>query len=74
VTVSVPVEEIAREAVAFDLRKAASKVALTVVLLLPYLLGWTTRKVVLAVAFVGTAVVIGWREAGSARGGADERP
>lgn len=57
---SIPVEQIDKEARKLD----PAKVALTVLVFLPFLIGWTARKAWLVVAWMGAAVLLGWREAG----------
>jgi hypothetical protein len=58
-TISIPVEEISKEAAKLDPRK----VAVTILVVVPFMLGWTVRKLWLALAFLWTAAVVGWREA-----------
>jgi hypothetical protein len=64
---TIPVEEISAEARQVDVRKAlfaAARLLWTLVLAVPYALGWTLRKVWLGLVMLRTALVIGWREAG----------
>lgn len=76
---TIPVGRIEAEAQArqLDARQALLAVVRllwTVVLAVPYVLGWTLRKLWLGLAMLGTAAVVGWREAArprSAEGGAD---
>lgn len=60
---NIPVEQINAEARKLD----PVKVALTALVLVPFLLGWTARKVWLLLAWTWTAVLAGWREAGRPR-------
>jgi hypothetical protein len=50
-----------------------AKVALTLLMVLPYVLGWTARKICklvwLVVSVLWTAMVVGWRDAGGEHGG-----
>jgi hypothetical protein len=69
---AIPVERINTEARQLD----PATVALTVLLFVPFVLGWTTRKVWMVLAWLWTAVVVGWQEAGrprQAEAGADDR-
>jgi hypothetical protein len=72
VALTIPVGEIQAEAHAqrIDVRGAllrAVRVLVTLLLAVPYVLGWTVRKVVLGVVMLGTAAAVGWREAGRPR-------
>ncbi|WP_405149451.1 hypothetical protein OG589_14575 [Sphaerisporangium sp. NBC_01403] len=81
---TIPVEQIQGEARArkVDVRKAlltVGRALLTVLLGVPYVLGWALRKVwmvlVTVVTILGTAAAVGWRDAARPRaksGGADE--
>ena len=51
-----------------------SRVLLTVIGGLLYGLGWVTYKVLAALAWCGTAVKVGWREAHSGNQKRSERP
>jgi hypothetical protein len=55
----VPVDDIAAEAREVQ----AGRFLLTLVALIPFLLGWLAGKLVNALAFVGLAVKAGWLEA-----------
>lgn len=41
----------------------AARAVLTVVVGLPYLIGWTAGKVWLGMTLLGSAIALGWREA-----------
>lgn len=55
----IPVEQIAAEAKKVDVGRAV----LSLLALIPFLIGWLAGKIVLAVAWVGLAVKAGWLEA-----------
>lgn len=55
----IPVEQITAEAKKVDVGRAV----LSLLALIPFLLGWLAGKIVLAVAWIGLAVKAGWLEA-----------
>ena len=61
VTLSIPVGQISEDA----RRLNPAKVALTILLALPFLIGWVARVVWLALAFLWSAVVYGWEAGGN---------
>jgi len=61
--VTMPIEAIEERARTADPRRAL----LTVLLAVPFVLGWLTRKAWMAAAYVWSAVVAGWQEAGRPR-------
>ncbi|MFI6883379.1 hypothetical protein [Streptosporangium canum] len=65
VSLTIPVERIDAEARQLDPRRAL----LTIVLAVPFLLGWVARKTWMVLAWLWTAVLIGWQEAGRPRQG-----
>lgn len=70
--VTIPLERISAEARQINL----AKVLLTILLTVPYVLGWVARKTWLFLAFLWSATKLGWRDAGSPKtteAGTDER-
>jgi hypothetical protein len=72
VALTIPVGQIHAEAHArrFDVRgalAAAARVLWTVVLAVPYVAGWTVRKIWLALVMLATAAAVGWVDAGRPR-------
>jgi len=65
VAVTVPIERIEERARSADPRR----VLLTVLLFVPFALGWLARKVWMALVYVWSAVVAGWQEAARPRAG-----
>jgi hypothetical protein len=61
VTLNIPVERISEDARRLD----PAKVALTILLALPFLLGLVARVVWLALAFLWSAALYGWQAGGS---------
>lgn len=61
---SIPVERIETKARQADPRKAL----LTVLLFVPFALGWLARKTWMALVYICSAVVAGWQDAGRPRG------
>jgi hypothetical protein len=55
----IPVEQITAEAKKVDVGRAV----LSLLALIPFLIGWVAGKIVLAVAWVGLAVKAGWLDA-----------
>lgn len=69
---AIPVERISTQARRIDLLKVLLAVLWfvgTVLVGVPYVLGWLVGKAWLGVTLLGTALVEGWRDAGRAKGG-----
>lgn len=69
---AVPVERISAKARQFDvggLFLALLRLVGTVLVGIPYVLGWTVSKVWLGAALLGTALAEGWRDARRPAGG-----
>jgi hypothetical protein len=60
---SIPLERIEDKARQADPRK----VALTVLLFIPFVLGWGARKTWMTLVYLCSALVAGWQEAGRPR-------
>lgn len=60
---TMPIDRIEERARKADPRRAA----LTVLLLVPFVLGWAARKTWMALVYVWSAVVAGWQEAARPR-------
>lgn len=60
---TVPIEAIEARAVKADPRKAS----LTVLLFIPFLLGWLLRKAWMTLVYLWSAAAAGWQEAGQPR-------
>lgn len=60
---TVPLRRIEERAVKADPRK----VLLTLLLIVPFMLGWIVRKVWMALVYLWSAVVAGWQDAGRPR-------
>ncbi|GAA4221506.1 hypothetical protein FHR32_005117 [Streptosporangium album] len=66
----IPLERINAEARTLDPAKTLvllARLVGTVLLAIPYALGWTLRKAWMGVALLWTAAVVGWQEAGRSR-------
>lgn len=76
---TIPLERIDAEARKLDPQKALAALARllgTLLLAVPYVLGWTLRKAWLGLTLLWTAAVLGWQEAGApqtTKAVADER-
>lgn len=60
---TVPIEAIEARAATADPRKAI----LTVLLFIPFMLGWLLRKAWMALVYLWSAAAAGWQEAGRPR-------
>lgn len=58
---TIPLERISTEARKVDL----ARVLLTILLTVPYVLGWIARKTWLLLVFLWSAAKVGWQDAGS---------